>query len=127
MTNLSQMLSVSQEAEPDLISAIFARDWAAVGGWSLFVMLALAITFTVPRWFAKEVIVPGSVYRRVVEANEKLLAANEALTTQNGQLITSNQIVEHFFKETVPKRGEAREWDTSPSERVRSLGQTPTL
>lgn len=125
MTNLSTILAVSQEAEPDLISAVLARDWAAVGGWSLFVMLVLLIVFTIPRWFAKEIIVPGSVYRRQVEANEKLLTANEALTTQNGQLITSNQIVEHFFKETVPRRGEVTEWDTSPSERNR-LGQTPT-
>ena len=127
MSILTLMLSVSQDTEPDLFSAIFARDWAAVGGWSLFVMLTLAVTFTVPRWFAKEIVVPGSVYRRQVEANEKLLTANEALTTQNGQLITSNQIVEHFFKETVPKRGEVPEWDTSPSEEVRSLGQTPTI
>ena len=123
MSNLTQMLSVSQDAEPDLISAIIARDWAAVGGWSLFVMLGLFLIFAV----VSERLVPGRAHRRQIEANEKLSSAVDALTTQNGQLITTNEIVKHFFQETVPKRGEAPEWDTSPSERTRVRGQTPTL
>lgn len=122
MSLLTHVLNVSQEAEPDLISAIFARDWAAVGGWSLFVMLGLFLIFSV----VSERLVPGRAHRRQIEANEKLSEAVDALTTQNGQLITSNEITKHFFQETVPKRGEAREWDTSPVER-KSLGQTPTL
>ncbi len=123
MSNLTLMLSVSQEAEPDLISAILARDWAAAGGWSLFVMLGLFVIFAV----VSERLVPGRAHRRQIEANEKLSNAVDALTTQNGQLITANEITKHFFQETVPKRGEAPEWDTSPSERTRVRGQTPTL
>lgn len=121
MKSIAQVLTVSQEAEPDLISAIFARDWASVGGWSLFIMLGLFLIFSV----VSERLVPGRAHRRQIEANEKLLTANEALTTQNGQLITSNEITKHFFQETVPKRGEVREWDTSPSERT-ARGQTQT-
>lgn len=125
MSQLTLMLSVSQSAEPDIFTAILERNWAALGGWSLFITLVLAIVFTIPRWFSKEIIVPGEIYRRQVIANEKLAAANEALTTQNGQLITANEITKHFFQETVPKRGEARGWDISPEERERQLGQTP--
>lgn len=118
MSNLALMLSVSQDESPDLFNAIFARDWEDVGGWSLFIGLGLLIIWLV----LSERLVPGKAYLRQIEANEKLLAANEALTTQNGQLITANEITKHFFQETVPKRGEVREWDTSPSERTSSRG-----
>ena len=118
MSNLALMLSVSQDQNPDLFNAILARDWGAVGGWSLFIGLGLFIVWLV----LSERLVPGKAHLRQIEANEKLLAANEALTTQNGQLITANEITKHFFQETVPKRGEVREWDTSPSEKTRSEG-----
>lgn len=118
MSNLALMLSVSQDESPDLFNAILARDWGAVGGWSLFIGLGLLIVNLV----LSEKLVTGKAYLRQVEANNKLLAANEALTTQNGQLITANEITKHFFQETVPKRGEAREWDISSSERTRSSG-----
>ena len=118
MSNLALMLSVSQDQNPDLFSAILARDWGAVGGWSLFIGLGVSIIWLV----LSERLVPGKAHLRQIEANEKLLAANEALTTQNGQLITANEITKHFFQETVPKRGEVREWDTSPSERTRKEG-----
>ena len=116
MSNLALMLSVSQDESPDLFNAILARDWGAAGGWSLFIGLGLLIVSLV----LSEKLVTGKAYLRQVEANNKLLAANEALTTQNGQLITANEITKHFFQETAPKRGEVREWDTSPSERTRS-------
>ena len=118
MSNLALMLSGSQDESPDLFNAILARDWGDVGGWSLFIGLGLLIVSLV----LSEKLVTGKAYLRQVEANNKLLAANEALTTQNGQLITANEITKHFFQETVPKRGEAQEWDTSPSERTRSSG-----
>jgi hypothetical protein len=121
------MLSVSQETSPDLFNAIFQRDWAAVGGWSLFIGVTVWLLIYIPRAFANEKIVPGAQHRRQVEANVKLSAAVDALTQQNGQLITANEITKHFFQETTPKRGEATEWDTSPVERRQSMGQTPTL
>ena len=118
MSNLALMLSVSQDESPDLFNAIIARDWGAGGGWSLFIGLGLFIVWLV----LSERLVPGKAHLRQIEANQKLLAANEALTTQNGQLITANEITKHFFQETAPKRGEVREWDTSPSEKTRSEG-----
>ena len=118
MSNLALMLSVSPDKSPDLFNAILARDWGAVGGWSLFIGLGLLIVMLV----LNERLVPGKALTRLIEANQKLLEANEALTKQNGQLITANEITKHFFQETVPKRGEVREWDTSPSEKTRSEG-----
>ena len=118
MSNLALMLSVSQDESPDLFNAILARDWGAVGGWSLFIGLGLLIVILV----LNERLVPGKALTRLIEANQKLLEANEALTKQNGQLITANEITKHFFQETVPKRGEVREWDTSPSEKTSSRG-----
>ena len=118
MSNLALMLSVSQDESPDLFNAILARDWGAVGGWSLFIGLGLLIVMLV----LNERLVPGKALTRLIEANQKLLEANEALTKQNGQLITANEITKHFFQETVPKRGGVREWDTSPSEKTRSEG-----
>ena len=115
---MALMLSVSQDESPDLFNAILARDWGAVGGWSLFIGLGLLIVMLV----LNERLVPGKALTRLIEANQKLLEANEALTKQNGQLITANEITKHFFQETVPKRGEVREWDTSPSEKTRSEG-----
>lgn len=87
---------------PDPLTAILTRDWAAVGGWSLFIGLCLLIVLGAFR----EGWVPGARYRRL-EASAKLLAeANVELTKQNGQLITANEITKHFFEETTPKRGE---------------------
>lgn len=118
MSNLALMLSVSQDQNLDLFNAILARDWGAIGGWSLFIGLGLLIVMLV----LNERLVPGKALTRLIEANQKLLEANEALTKQNGQLITANEITKHFFQETAPKRGEVREWDTSPSEKTRSEG-----
>ena len=120
MSNLALMLAVSQDESPDLFNAIVARDWGAVGGWSLFICLVISLVWFVPRAFVNEKLVSGEAYRRQVEANVKLMAAIDALTAQNGQLITANEITKHFFQETVPRRGEVREWDTSPSERTRN-------
>lgn len=86
----------------DPVTAFVDHDWAALGGWSLFIGLVLTLIIA----FFREGIVPGKRVARL-EANVKeLLDANGKLTTQNGQLITANEITKHFFEETVPKRGE---------------------
>ncbi len=88
----------------DPFSAIIARDWAAVGGWSLFVMLCMIIVTS----FIRGWIVPGSMYRSL-EAASKLQA--ETLSTLSGTLdkqVQANEISSYFFKETAPKRGEAQ-------------------
>lgn len=91
------------EAAADPITALLTRDWAAAGGWSLFFSLCLLIVVGAFReWW-----VPGARHRRLEVAAEKASDAIDRLTTQNGQLITANEITKHFFEETVPKRGEA--------------------
>lgn len=88
----------------DPITAFLTRDWAALGGWSLFVMLGLYIIVgSIREWW-----VPGARYRRLEEASIKMTDANTDLRQQNGQLITANEITRHFFEETVPKRGEPK-------------------
>jgi len=91
-------------AASDPFSAIIARDWAAVGGWSLFVLLCMIIVTS----FMRGWIVPGSMYRSL-EAASKLQA--ETLSTLSGTLdkqVQANEISSYFFKETAPKRGEAQ-------------------
>jgi hypothetical protein len=89
-------------AAEDPITDLLQRDWAALGGWSLFIGLCLLIVIgSFREWW-----VPGGRYRRTEQAAIRYAEANAALTTQNGQLITSNEITKHFFEETVPKRGE---------------------
>lgn len=87
----------------DPISALLNRDWASLGGWSLFVSLCMLIVLGAFReWW-----VPGARHRRVEEAaakqSETLASTVEALKQQT----TANEITKHFFEETVPKRGEA--------------------
>lgn len=89
----------------DPFMAILGRDWAEVGGWSLFIGLCmLIVTGAFREWW-----VPGARYRRLEDAAKLMGEANDKLTTQNGQLITSNEISKYFFEETVPKRGEPKE------------------
>lgn len=89
-------------AAPDPLTALLTRDWAALGGWSLFVGLALLIVIGAFR----ENWVPGARHRRVEAAAEKAADALAKAMEQNGQLITTNEITKHFFEETTPKRGE---------------------
>lgn len=100
-----QELFVALSAQvTDPITAIITRDWAALGGWSLFLGLCLLIVVgSFREWW-----VPGARYRRLELAASKLSTANDDLIKQNGQLITANEITKHFFEETVPKRGELK-------------------
>lgn len=90
--------------ESDPITALLTRDWAALGGWSLFVMLCLFMVIgSIREWW-----VPGVRYRRLEESSIKMTDANTQLREQNGQLIKANEITKYFFEETVPKRGEPK-------------------
>jgi len=100
-SNISAL--VAEGSDP--ITAFLTRDWAAFGGWSLFIGLCLLIvTGSFREWW-----VPGARFRRMEEAANLASKANDVLTTQNGQLITANEITKHFFEETVPKRGEPKQ------------------
>lgn len=97
----SAVYSIAADGGP--ISAILQRDWAAAGGWSLFVGLCMLIVVS----FMRGWIVPGSMYRSL-EAASKLQA--ETLATLSGTLdkqVQANEISSYFFKETAPKRGES--------------------
>lgn len=84
----------------DPLTAILTRDWAALGGWSLFVVLCIyMVVGSIREWW-----VPGARYRRLENSSVKMLDANIELSKQNGQLIQANEITKHFFEETVPKR-----------------------
>ena len=85
----------------DPVTAFLTRDWAALGGWSLF--LGLCLFFVIGAF--REWWVPGARYKRLEDASKLLVEANDELLKQNGQLITSNEITKHFFEETIPKRG----------------------
>lgn len=87
-------------AQSDPITAIFQRDWAALGGWSLFVSLAL---YNVVGFF-REWIVPGA---RAKRHEETILSQTSTIATLSSALekqVTANEIVKHFFEETTPKR-----------------------
>jgi hypothetical protein len=87
---------------PDPLTALLTRDWAALGGWSLFIGLALLIIIGAFR----EYWVPGARHRRVEASAEKAADSLAEAMKQNGQLITANEITKHFFEETTPKRGQ---------------------
>lgn len=96
---MSLLAPLAEGADP--ITAFLNRDWAALGGWSLFIWLCILIVVGA----FKEWWVPGPRYKRLEEAAKKSAEANDELRKQNGQLITANEITKHFFEETTPKRG----------------------
>ena len=100
---LSELISVPTVAdETDLFTAILTRDWASVGGWSLFVGLCLLIVLGAFReWW-----VPGGRYRRLVDAAEKQSETLNTTATALEKQVVANEITKRFFEETIPKRGE---------------------
>lgn len=80
-------------ADVDPITAFFDRDWASIGGWSLFLGLVIMIILGVFRgWW-----VPGWMYRK---QSESLIEAMK----QNTILLSAAEITKHFFESTAPKR-----------------------
>lgn len=89
----------------DPITALLNRDWAALGGWSLFIMLALAIVLGSFR----ETWVPGARLRREEDRADKAEAAlklsQEALgeaLEQNTKLLGSAEISSYVLREILP-------------------------
>lgn len=90
ITTLTSKLVVGAE---DPITAILTRDWAAVGGWSLFIGLALTIVIgSFKGWW-----VPGWMYKA------QAITLAEAMA-QNHTLLVTADITKHFFEATAPKR-----------------------
>lgn len=89
----------------DPITAFLTRDWAALGGWSLFIMLGMYIIVgSIREWW-----VPGARYRRLEEASVKQSDTLSSTVSALEKQVQSNDIVRHFFEETTPRR---REVDT---------------
>lgn len=84
----------------DPITSFMDHDWAAVGGWGLFLGLCLTIVYGSFR----ELWVPGARYKRLEEANKELTAALTLVTNQNSELIQSGRLSDYFFKEVLPNK-----------------------
>lgn len=91
---------ILKQEDGDPITAILTRDWAAVGGWSLFLGLGfLVIVGAFREWW-----VPGARLHKTEDALEKQREANQLKDRQLGQMIAANEVTKHFFEETIPKR-----------------------
>lgn len=85
----------------DPISAIIGGQWAAVGGWSLWIgTVVVIVTGSFREWW-----VPGARAKRTEALLAKSVQTVNELTNQNGQLIAGNEITKHWFEAYVPKRG----------------------
>ena len=77
----------------DPITAILNKDWAALGGWSLFITLVVFIVLGAFKgWW-----IPGWMYKA---QGETLKEAME----QNTTLLVSAKVATHFFEATTPSR-----------------------
>lgn len=99
IAGLAANLDPSTDSDP--ITALLTRDWAALGGWSLFLGLGLLIIIgSFREWW-----VPGPRHRRVEEAaakqSETLSVTADSLKLQ----IQANEISKHFFEKTIPLEG----------------------
>ena len=91
MIHLPEIIA-SEASDP--ITAFLTRDWAAFGGWSLFIGLVLLIvTGAFKGWW-----VPGWMYKAQTET------LNEAMA-QNKTLLVTADITKHFYESVAPKRG----------------------
>lgn len=81
---------VKQDVDP--ITDIFNHDWAAVGGWSLFLGLALFNVVGIYRGW----VIPGWMYRNQAQTLDKAM-------DQNRVLLAAADITKHFFETTVRK------------------------
>lgn len=82
----------------DFVTWFFSASVQEASGWGLFVSLALFIVIGAFReWW-----VPGGRARRSEEARDKAVDALNAALDQNGDLIRTNKITEHFFLTFAP-------------------------
>lgn len=88
----------------DPITDVVNHDWAALGGWSLFIGLVITLLMALFR----EGLVPGKRVVRLEGTVERQQELIRDLTEQNGKLIEANEIAKHFFEETAPRRGDVR-------------------
>lgn len=87
---LTQYL-VHTDADP--ITDILNKDWAAVGGWTLAIIVIMINLLG----FLTGQVVPGWMYRRISNILDKAM-------DQNRSLLAAAEITKHFFESTAPKR-----------------------
>jgi hypothetical protein len=97
---IETIFKLAMKTDSDPITDIFNHDWAAVGGWSLFLALVILVLIA----FFSGRIVPGWMYR---EQGRTLDQAME----QNRKLLATADITKHFFESTAKK----------PSQRERAV------
>lgn len=104
-TDFQVILSAHLAETADPITALMTRDWAGLGGWSLFIMLSLMIVLGSFR----ETWVPGIRLRReearANKAEEALKLTQEALDEaldQNHKLLKSSEVIEYVLQEILP-------------------------
>lgn len=95
-------LSIAATDSVDPITALITRDYAAFGGWSLFIGLCLFVVIgSFREWW-----VPGARYRRLEDSaaknSEALVNTSSALEKQ----VQANEITKYFFEQTIPNKGE---------------------
>jgi hypothetical protein len=91
---MKAILQLATLTTADPITSILTRDWAAVGGWSLFIGLVLiVVTGSFKGWW-----VPGWMYKAQAKTLDEAMA-------QNRTLLVTADITKHFFEATAPKRG----------------------
>lgn len=80
-------------ADADPITDIFNKDWAAVGGWTI----AIIVIFLVIVAFLTGRIVPGWMYKEIAATLAEAMK-------QNSTLLAAADIAKHFFQVTTPAR-----------------------
>lgn len=104
------LLSEAFSAAVDPITAFLTRNWAEVGGWSLFIGLAMLIVVgSFKEWW-----VPGGRHKRLEVAMEKALDTTQLLVKQNEQLLQVNPLTKILLDERAP-RNRGNEGTVDPS------------
>lgn len=99
-TNLSIILTHHLADGGDPFTALMTRDWASLGGWSLFLGFVIFTTYGAFReWW-----VPGARYRRLEESYKQVQEANAALIKQNDELLEAGKLTTYFFQEVLPRK-----------------------
>jgi hypothetical protein len=86
------LLETILKQDSDPITDFFNHDWAAVGGWSLFIGLVLFNVVGIYRGW----VVPGWMYRDQGTTLSKAM-------DQNRSLLAAADITAHFFKSQAEK------------------------
>jgi hypothetical protein len=83
----------------DPLSAIFAHDWATVGGWSLWIAETIILLTMVLTGRLRS----NTEFKKLEKTVDTQRSALDTAQSQISQLIQANEIVKHFFQTWLPK------------------------